>query len=401
MAREAPRQSLASMGDTFEAIDRAILARTDIVCGRMRPQRRRGSLKRADHTPSGEADGSSPDDHPPAARGDGEETGVRYEREQEALTRHTKPPSLDELRGRLALLERYWNVDDRAADNAALQRVALRNIGMALPPEAPQREPDHDDEDERESDQDDEDERESAQDDQDEQESAQDEEFALDQAEWASVASGDTISVARRSPVAPARVAEEDVPCHAADGVSVSDPGAPSVNGRPSGKVRVYRMPYHGVTYGDMQSSACQPIVARVPILSAEAEPRALLPSAHVAPGQLDTAEHPEAAAATARAADAPYTASAADTLTRLRERLCCPLCDERYGDARVLPACGHTFCAGCIERWCLYSRGRGIPCPLCRVTSAMPDTVLDLPRNQALQAVADLLCAPSDHVPQ
>ena len=82
----------------------------------------------------------------------------------------------------------------------------------------------------------------------------------------------------------------------------------------------------------------------------------------------------------------------------RLRELLCCPVCNEQYGDARVLPACGHTFCAGCIERWCERSRDRGLECPLCRATSAMPDTVLDLPRNYALQEVAAIL---PDDAPQ
>ena len=115
------------------------------------------------------------------------------------------------------------------------------------------------------------------------------------------------------------------------------------------------------------------------------------MPAARRANGSThrDRSAHTPPVLTTTAIAERP---SSVALLARVRERLCCPVCDERYGDARVLPACGHTFCAGCIERWCLCGDERALACPLCRATSPMPDTVLDLPRNYALQAVVALL---------
>ena len=110
-------------------------------------QRQRTTTTRDD-----EGNGSSPDDHPLAVAVGGDRSGGAgtadgdegYEREQEeamrslqplreSLTRHTmsgEPPSLEELRGRLALLERLWDVEGGAADDAAWLRVARLNLGL-------------------------------------------------------------------------------------------------------------------------------------------------------------------------------------------------------------------------------------------------------------------------------
>ncbi|CAH1256711.1 TRIM3 [Branchiostoma lanceolatum] len=67
---------------------------------------------------------------------------------------------------------------------------------------------------------------------------------------------------------------------------------------------------------------------------------------------------------------------------------LTCPVCEEIYGDPRVLP-CLHTFCTKCLEKW---RREKGhLTCPTCRQQVRLQGTdVSSLPPNFFINSLLD-----------
>jgi len=58
-----------------------------------------------------------------------------------------------------------------------------------------------------------------------------------------------------------------------------------------------------------------------------------------------------------------------------------CPICKDEIQNPRLLP-CIHSFCLGCLERYCRDSLpGDDVPCPVCRTDFEIPEKGLaDLP---------------------
>ncbi|KAH7716559.1 midline-2-like protein [Aphelenchoides avenae] len=64
-----------------------------------------------------------------------------------------------------------------------------------------------------------------------------------------------------------------------------------------------------------------------------------------------------------------------------------CPICLDTYVDPRVLTACGHSVCAGCVQKVLDSQKKTGksnkISCPECEMHSTVPAT--GLPKNYRL----------------
>lgn len=61
-----------------------------------------------------------------------------------------------------------------------------------------------------------------------------------------------------------------------------------------------------------------------------------------------------------------------------------CPVCLEDYQDPRTLPACGHSVCAGCVQKIIDAPPKRTtVACPECREVSRIPKN--GFPKNYRL----------------
>nr|XP_006821955.1 PREDICTED: probable E3 ubiquitin-protein ligase TRIM8-like [Saccoglossus kowalevskii] len=72
-------------------------------------------------------------------------------------------------------------------------------------------------------------------------------------------------------------------------------------------------------------------------------------------------------------------------------EHLTCPICMERFKDARVLP-CQHHFCFNCLVQ--VSGGDRTLKCPTCRKLHLLPSSsgIASLPKNYQMNGLAELL---------
>ncbi|OWF36297.1 protein PML-like [Mizuhopecten yessoensis] len=81
--------------------------------------------------------------------------------------------------------------------------------------------------------------------------------------------------------------------------------------------------------------------------------------------------------------------------------RLLCPLCSQGYDTPRLLP-CEHSFCSGCLQTYIgslgLVAGDKGFPCPVCTLTTPVPDNTAPVeewaslfPLNRLFEALLQL----------
>ncbi|XP_077995075.1 E3 ubiquitin-protein ligase TRIM45-like [Glandiceps talaboti] len=68
---------------------------------------------------------------------------------------------------------------------------------------------------------------------------------------------------------------------------------------------------------------------------------------------------------------------------------LLCPICSERYRNAKTLP-CQHNFCQPCLEEIMKRSNNLKLLCSICRREHAIPRGAVNLPNNLFLNALVE-----------